>query len=219
MTKKHHGSRKKERDDAIAQERRAADGSVETDTADAAALEERIAELEKELETARGEAREASDRALRTLAEFDNFRKRTRREHEEATGHGAAGVLRDLLQLADDFDRALAHAGDDVPADFLEGIRLVARGLHDLLDRHGVARIQAVGMPFDPNVHEAISMVPAADGARGNTVVHEVQPGYVKGERVLRPARVVVTRMETPEVPDADPAGDAGPDPGASDDA
>lgn len=191
MAKK-HGSRKKKHED----ER---EGTVETETADAGALEERIAELEKELGQARDEARDASDRALRTLAEFDNYRKRSRREHEEASGHGAANVLRDLLQLADDLDRAIAHAGPDVPAGFLEGIRLVDRGLHDLLDRHGVARIESVGAPFDPNVHEAISSVPAGDGAEPNTVAHEVQPGYLKGERVLRPARVVVTRAAEPE--------------------
>jgi molecular chaperone GrpE len=213
LAKKH--SKKKKHEDAPEETR--ADGTVDTETADAAVLEERIAELEKDLEAARDEARDAGDRALRTLAEFDNYRKRSRRENEDAMGAGAARVLGDLLQLADDLDRALEHAGADVPAQFLDGIRLVARGVSDLLDRHGVARIPAAGESFDPRVHEAISSVPAADGAAPNTVLHEVQPGYVQGDRVLRPARVVVTRA--PEPPPAEEAGAAGGAPPAADSA
>lgn len=207
MAKKH--SRKKKHEDAP--DDAAAKGAavdVETEAADVAALEEKIAGLEKELAEARNEGAEAADRALRTLAEFDNFRRRTRKENEEATGTGAARVLGEVLQLADDLQRALDHAGDDVPADFLQGIQLVARGVGDLLDRHGVERIAAVGAPFDPRVHEAISIIPAADGQAPNTVAHEVQPGYAQGDRVLRPAKVVVTRAEEPAATD-EPSEDA----------
>lgn len=192
MSKKHHGSRKKEVDDAVEAEERA-------EALDTTALEERIVELEKQLGEAQAEAAEAADRAVRTLSEFNNFKRRSLGLEEKATAKGAADVLLDLLQLADDFDRALEHAGEDVPAGFLEGIRLVARRLHDLLDRHGVERIPAVGEVFDPNVHEAISMVPAAEGAAANTVVHEVQRGYRKGDRLLRAAQVVVTGAMQPQ--------------------
>lgn len=198
MSKKHHSKKKKHEGEPEETGAEGASVEVETEAADVAALEERIAELEKELERTGDEARDAGDRALRTLAEFDNYRKRSRREQEEAMGTGAANVLRDVIQLADDLDRALEHAGADVPADFLDGIKLVRRGVGDLLDRHGVAKIQAAGAAFDPRIHEAISSIPAAEGAEPNTVAHEVQPGYVQGERVLRPARVVVTRAVEP---------------------
>ncbi len=152
-----------------------------------------LSALEAELERIRGEADAAADRALRTLAEFDNYRKRSERERREAIDVGAAGVLRELLDVADNFDRALEHAGDDVPASFLDGMKLIARGLHDLLDRRGVKRIPAVGFPFDPNVHEAIAAEDAPNAEPG-AVLREVQPGYMAGTRVLRPAKVVVVR-------------------------
>lgn len=163
------------------------------EAAGAAGREPRITELETELARAREEAASAADRALRTLAEFDNYRKRSERERREATAAGAATVLRELFHLADDFDRALAHAGDGVPEAFLEGMRLVARRLHEVLDRHGVARIDSLGQPFDPELHEALSTVPHEEAAP-NTVLQEIQPGYRMGDRVLRPAQVIVSR-------------------------
>lgn len=166
-------------------------------TADVGALEEKLEELEKDLEAALAESADAADRAVRTLAEFDNYRKRSRRERDEAAGQGAARVLAELLTLADDFDRALEHAGADVPAPFLDGMKLVARGLHDLLDRNGVSRIESRGEPFDPEIHEALSSAPSAE-AEPNTVLHEIQPGYRMGERVLRPAKVVVAARKEP---------------------
>jgi molecular chaperone GrpE len=158
-----------------------------------AELRAKIDELEQALEAARGEAAAASDRALRTLAEFDNYRKRSERERRDATAAGAADVLRELLTFADDFDRALAHAGEDAPAPLVEGLQIVARGLRDLLDRNGVTRIESLGAAFDPQVHEALSTAPSIE-AQPNTVVHELQAGYRMGERILRPARVVVAR-------------------------
>jgi molecular chaperone GrpE len=155
-----------------------------------------LGELEEEIERIRKEADEARDRALRTLAEFDNYRKRNERERREAAETGAAGVLRDLLEVADNFDRALEHAGPDIPAAFLEGMTLIARGFHDVLDRRGVKRIDAAGKPFDPHVHEAISSEPSGD-MEPNHVLREVQTGYVLGDRVLRPAKVVVSRAES----------------------
>jgi molecular chaperone GrpE len=153
--------------------------------------EDRLGELEDELARVREEATQAADRALRTLAEFDNYRRRSEREREAATARGASEVLTGLLDVADNFDRALEHADGDIPESFLEGMQLVARGLHDLLGRHGVVRIEAVGVPFDPEVHEALTSQPSAD-APPNTVLQEIQPGYKMGDRVLRPAKVIV---------------------------
>lgn len=148
--------------------------------------------LERELEQVRSEATEAADRALRTLAEFDNFRRRSLQERESASERGAADVLCDLLEVADNFDRALEQAGDDVPESFLDGMRLVARGLHDLLDRRGVVPMDAENRPFDPGLHQALTRQPT-DGVAPNTVIQVVQAGYLQGDRVLRPAKVIVS--------------------------
>jgi len=175
------------------------DEPLEEDPADASGekqLAGDLGELEEELERIRKEADEARDRALRTLAEFDNYRKRNERERREAVENGAAGVLRDLLEVADNFDRALEHPGPGIPPAFLEGMTLIARGLHDLLDRRGVKRIDAAGKSFDPHVHEAISSEPS-DDMEPNHVLREVQSGYVLGDRVLRPAKVVVSRADS----------------------
>jgi len=209
-------AKKKQGKKAVAAEHPAADAAVEaskiaTETADGApeitgeagdevpdqaadrATEPRAAGgLEAELEAARLEAQDAADRALRTLAEFDNFRRRSERQLGEVRMAGAADVLRELLDVADNLDRAIEHAGKDVPAAFVDGMNLVARGLHDLLDRKGVARMQSEGHPFDPERHEALTVMPT-DGVAPNTVVQEVQPGYMLGERVLRPAKVIVS--------------------------
>jgi molecular chaperone GrpE len=157
----------------------------------AASVKDRLEELELELERLRMEAEAASDRALRTLAEFDNYRRRNEKERESARREGALPVLRELLDVADNFDRALEHAGEDVPKAFLEGMRLVASGLHDLLDRRGVSKIEVLGATFDPEIHEALTSSPSEDVAP-NTIIREVQPGYRWGDRVLRPAKVIV---------------------------
>ena len=157
-----------------------------------------LGQLEEEIERIRKESDEAKDRALRTLAEFDNYRKRNERERREATEMGAAAVLRELLDVADNFDRALEHAGEDeeIPQAFLEGMKLIARGFHDLLDRRGVKRIDTAGKTFDPHFHEALASEPSSD-VEPNQVLREVQPGYVLGDRVLRPAKVVVARASS----------------------
>lgn len=175
--------------------------ATEAPTADIASeavgIEQRLQELEQELARVRDEAEDANGRALRILAEFDTYRRRTDKERVAAADRGAADVLRELLEVADNFDRALAHVRDDMPEAFVDGIRLVARSLHDVLDRRGVVRIEAVGKAFDPERHEAVSSLPD-EKAEPNTVLSEVQPGYMLAERVLRPAKVIVSRAGTP---------------------
>ena len=155
-----------------------------------------LGQLEEELERIRKEADDAKDRTLRTLAEFDNYRKRNERERREASELGAVAVLRELLDVADNFDRALEHADDEIPPAFLEGMMLIARGFHDILDRRGVKRIDTAGKTFDPHFHEALASEPSSD-VEPNQVLREVQPGYVLGDRVLRPAKVVVARANS----------------------
>jgi len=191
--KKKNSRRRRPDEPEVAAETHSTDSeSARSLESEGAALEMRLEELDRELQTLRDEARAAEDRALRTLAEFDNYRKRSERERNEARSHGAADVLKELFDLADNFDRALEHAGDGVPPAFLEGMNMVARSLHDLFDRRGVAPIECVGQPFDPHRHEALTSMPSAD-VPPNTVVQEIQRGYVLGDRVLRPAKVIVS--------------------------
>ncbi len=198
-------------DDTAPGPRPAEDSAGAGDAAGGAeAVEAARAALEQELAAARAEIAAASDRALRTLAEFDNYRRRTERDREESQRRGRADVLRELLDVADNFDRALAHAGDGVPPSFLEGMQLVARGLHDLLDRKGVARIEAEGKPFDPEVHEALGALPT-DGAEPNTVIQVIQPGYLLEDRVLRPAKVLVAAAPAPAPAERPAEGNADP--------
>lgn len=178
-----------------------------------AAAPDRAERTEAELAAARAEIAAASDRALRTLAEFDNYRRRTEKDRDEFQRRGRADVLKELLEVADNFDRALAHATEAVPEPFLEGMRLVARGLHDLLDRKGVARIEADGKPFDPEVHEALGAIPAPH-AEPNTVIQVVQAGYLLEDRVLRPAKVLVAAAAA--AAPAERARDGGDDAAAS---
>jgi molecular chaperone GrpE len=186
-----------------------AEGRPGDQSAPADVASEAESDLERDLTAARAEAQDAADRALRTLAEFDNYRRRTEREREEVVTRVRADLLRELLEVADNFDRALEHAGDGVPASFLDGMKLVARGLHDLLDRKGVARIDAMGKPFDPEQHEALTTM-EKEGALPDTVIQVVQSGYRVGDRVLRPAKVIVaSRPRTRPDEPLEPAEDA----------
>lgn len=148
----------------------------------------RIAELEQELA-------EARDRYLRLAADFENFRKRALKDREEAHHFGHQNLVKDLLPSVDNLERAVDHArkGGEGTSGLLEGVELVLRELHAVLARHGVTPIEALGQPFDPALHEAMAQVP--DGSKPpNTVVEVFQRGHQLRGRLLRPARVVVSR-------------------------
>lgn len=133
---------------------------------------------------------ELRDRLLRLAADFDNYRKRSRREIEEARRFGIDALLHDIVPVADNLERALAHSQDD-KSPVVEGVRMVARQLTDVLKGHGVTGFSSVGEVFDPERHEAVTQRACADQAPG-TVVEELQKGYMLQDRLLRPARVVV---------------------------
>jgi molecular chaperone GrpE len=129
------------------------------------------------------------DRYLRTLADFDNFRKRAEREKQDFRKYAVAETIRDLLPVLDNFDRALDHAeqGDD----FHKGVLLIYKQLYDVLQRHGLKPIEESGVHFDPNIHEAVvreenTSVPS------HTVTAVLQKGYFLHDRLLRPAMVKV---------------------------
>ena len=132
---------------------------------------------------------EAIDRWKRTAADFDNFRKRATREREEYVTLANERLVKELLPILDDLERALVAATEHEEAMLEEGVRLVHKSLESLLARQGLAEIDASGM-FDPHVHEALLSQPS-DAAEGS-VIDVVQKGYTLGGRVVRPARVVV---------------------------
>jgi molecular chaperone GrpE len=154
-------------------------------------LIEKLEEMERDL----GEARERGDENLRnwqrTAADFSNYRRRTEEERELVAQFAGAVLIGKLLTVLDDFDRAL----DNVPAEahdgWVDGVRLVERKLRSLLEAEGVTAIEAVGQPFDPNIHEAVVHEETADHP-DNEVIGELQRGYRLHERVLRPALVRV---------------------------
>jgi molecular chaperone GrpE len=133
------------------------------------------------------------DRLRRTLADFDNFRKRTERERRELASAVAADVVGDLLPIADDLERALAAPAWDETSPARRGVELILRQLLDLLRRRGVEPLEVVGRPFDPAWHEAVASEPAA-GRPDGEVTAEIRRGYRIGQRLLRPAQVRVAK-------------------------
>jgi molecular chaperone GrpE len=135
----------------------------------------------------------ANDRLLRLQAEMQNLRNRTSREIADERRYAALPVLRDLLPVVDNIDRAIEAAEKAGEAEnLLAGFRLVKQQLHTILTRHECEPIAADGQPFDPNFHEAILQQPSADVPAGN-VMMVTQPGYKLHDRVVRPAQVIVS--------------------------
>jgi molecular chaperone GrpE len=161
-------------------------------TPEAPGAEESLEALRSERDARAREAAEAQDRYLRTLADFDNFRRRIGREREDWGRQAQEELLREILPVLDNFDRALATAptpGADRA--FRMGVELIHRDFLTALERLGVQPFVAVGQPFDPTRHEAVGRVERAD-VEDQTVVSETLRGYLLRERILRPAHVVV---------------------------
>jgi molecular chaperone GrpE len=159
--------------------------------AEPAAPEPEAVEEEDELAVAKRERDEYLDLAKRTQADFENFRKRTAKDLQAAGARARVGLIREILPVVDNLERALGVAPKGNGDAFVEGVRLVYRELEGALARAGVEAIEPKGDPFDPNVHEALSVRPQ-EGAESGTVVDVVEKGYRTAETVVRPARVVV---------------------------
>ena len=169
-------------------------GRAEGDPAGAAGSEAPHRSLEAELAAARAGARQNHDRWLRERADLENLKRRTERERADAIKFGNERLLRDLLPVVDNLERAAAHArggGNGKP--LIEGVELVLKGLLDVLDRHGVKRVETHGTRFDPAHHEAMAHV-ESEQHEPNAVVEEHQPGYRLNDRLLRPALVSVAK-------------------------
>jgi molecular chaperone GrpE len=148
-----------------------------------------------EVEELRGRLAETEERLLRLAADLENLRKRSIKQSEDAHRYGHENLVKDLLGTVDNLERAIDHARSSDGGDFeslLQGLELVQRELLAALTKHGVSRIEAQGEPFDPTVHEAMAQL--EDGSvPANTVVETYQAGFHLRDRLLRPARVVVS--------------------------
>ncbi|RMD98008.1 MAG: nucleotide exchange factor GrpE [Calditrichaeota bacterium] len=149
---------------------------------------------EKEIEKLREEVEIWRDKYLRQVAEFENFRKRKERELDEFWKVANADLIKKLLPILDDIERSLESAKKDRNFDALvEGIELVYKSFLKVLEAEGVTQISAKGQEFDPEIHEAMMQVEKED-AEPNTVVEEHQKGYLLGKKILRPAKVIVSK-------------------------
>jgi len=166
-------------------------------------IQEELTRLSKALEEKTREVEATHDRYLRALAELDNTRKRAQREREEYIRFANESLLRELLPVLDNFDRAIqaARASGEAEA-VVAGVELIQRELLRVLEKFGVTPFSSVGQPFDPERHEAVARVPAGDGP-AMVVVAETLRGYLLNGRVLRPAMVTVA-VPTDELPAAD---------------
>ncbi|MBW3539567.1 MAG: nucleotide exchange factor GrpE [Planctomycetes bacterium] len=145
------------------------------------------------LETVQAERDELRERWLRAEAELDNYRKRVRREAEEASRYRALPLVADLVPALDNLDLTIAAAAETGNVEqLLQGVQMVASQFGEVLARHGAKPIESVGKPFDPNVHEALRQVASAEHPP-MTVVQEFQRGYRLHDRVVRPSRVAVS--------------------------
>jgi len=146
-----------------------------------------------ESDTAQTELAETQDRLLRLQAELENYRRRSQRELQDALRYAGLPLMRELLPVQDNVNRAVEAADQTSDAaGLLAGVKMVADQLRDVLARHQCQPIEALHQPFDPNVHEAVSQQPSEEYPPG-TVVQVVQSGYQLHDRVVRPAQVVVS--------------------------
>jgi molecular chaperone GrpE len=153
-----------------------------------------LAKLREQVEVKQKEATENYDRYLRQIAELENFKKRANREKDEAIRFANEALVKDLLPVVDNLERAVAHSkdgGNGKP--LVEGVEMVLRGFFDILAKHGVIPISAVGQPFDPQKHEAMAQVESTT-YDPNTVIEEYHKGYLLRDRLLRPALVSVAK-------------------------
>lgn len=173
---------------------RPADGPDANLQADTEKSIDELASLQEELE-------KAKDHALRCRAEMENFKKRLTRQVEEERRYTCLPIMKDLLPVLDNMDRAIdAAAVSEGGAGLREGFQMVAQQLRGVLAKYDCLEIDALGKPFDPNLHEAVSQVPSAE-AEHHTVLAVVEPGFQLHDRVVRPTKVIVSTRPDDEDP------------------
>jgi molecular chaperone GrpE len=170
------------------------------------ALSAELQEVKTAYEAAAAELESLRDQHLRLQAEFENFRRRSLKEKQDAQLYGHQNLVKELLPTVDNLDRAIEHAeqsGSEELQQLLQGVELVRRELLGVLERFGVSSIEAQGAPFDPAIHEALAQAPTTE-VEPNTVVSVMEKGYQLRDRMLRPARVVVSKAPDASQPGTD---------------
>jgi molecular chaperone GrpE len=170
---------------------RAEERAAEVKTPTRLELAERIEQLQRELEETSAKASEHLNNWQRSAADFANYKRRTEEARALAGQFSTSVLISRLLSVLDDFDRALEAVPPEAHDSWIEGVKLVERKLRGVLEAEGVTQIEALGQPFDPNVHEAVAHEPTADHP-DNQVIGEVQRGYRLHDRVIRPSLVRV---------------------------
>lgn len=162
-------------------------------------LEKKVEELEKQLETVTAEKQQTFEQLQRISADYANFQKRAPKQIADSVAYEKKAILRSLLPSIDNFEHALSHAssanGEEALDNIVKGIQLVFDHMLDALKSQGVSRIDALGQPFDPNLHEAMMRKSEPD-KEDNSVLEVYQAGYMMGEQVLRPSKVIVNKIE-----------------------
>ncbi len=176
---------------------------TQEETTEAEACEE--AEAPDPLAEALRESEQYKDRWLRLVAEFDNYKKRRSREFDALVRSASENLIRDLLPVLDSVARALDHraGGQEDSEGFKQGVAMIMEQFPKVLQRRGLSEIEAAGEPFDPNFHEALMQMPSDEHAEG-LVMDVVERGYCLGDKVIRPARVVVSGGSAAEEPESD---------------
>ena len=147
---------------------------------------------EKALEEAKGKFAELNDKHLRLQAEFDNFRKRTAKEKLDLMATASENVIKDILPVLDDFERALQNMEKNGNESDIQGVTLIYNKLKDTLKKKGLEEIEAMGVEFNTDEHEALTMIPAPEEDKKGKVLDVIQKGYKLNGKVIRFARVVV---------------------------
>lgn len=166
---------------------------IDSEETEAGTSEETSDSEQKEMEALKQEKEELQDRLLRLQAEFDNFKKRSQKEKEVDRKYKAQDLVNELLPAIDNFERALQVEVTDATSSLIDGITMVYQQLKDALKSQGVEEIEAEGNVFDPNLHHAVMQVEEEE-IESNTVVEELQKGYILNDRVIRPAMVKVNK-------------------------
>jgi molecular chaperone GrpE len=170
---------------------RAEERAAEIKTPTRIELAERVEQLQRELEDTSAKANEHLTNWQRSAADFANYKRRTEEARASAGQFSTSVLISRLLSVLDDFDRALEAVPPEAHDPWIEGVKLVERKLRGVLEAEGVTQIEALGQPFDPNVHEAVAHEPTTEHP-DNQVIGEVQRGYRLHDRVIRPSLVRV---------------------------
>lgn len=161
-------------------------------------------QLQQEVETSRDDARKNHELYLRALADMENLRKRGQREKEDLAKFGNESLLREILPVADNLERAVEHAVQDEATDgLLEGVRMTLDQFSKVLEKFHVLPVESIGQAFDPAVHQAMGQIETEDFP-ANTVAQEMQKGYLLNDRLLRPSLVMIAKAPVVQDQEAD---------------